>query len=48
MPGLIERSLEELYQDLPERSAKKRKPPSAPTLVSVRKAPADAESEHAQ
>jgi len=34
------RELEELYHDLPdEQSAKKRKP--APTLVSVRNAPAD-------
>ena len=32
------RELEELYHDLPdEQSAKKRKPPSAPTLVAVRK-----------
>jgi hypothetical protein len=38
------RGLEELYPDLPEQCAKKRTP-SAPTLVSVRNAPADAEPE---
>ena len=31
------RELEELYGDLPERTVNKRKPPSAPTLVAVRK-----------